>query len=234
MSKYFFSVTINMYFLALLLSAASGATCPLWSCSTSLATGVCVEYQDSSTYLVNYNGCPSSAPYCNYESVLSWIPNAFSGYTWSCETTNTTDYWTVPSSSNYLACKPKYYNKNLASGSHPKECSTIGSTDSNCILKDGSYSECKCGLNGKAYCVPEPSSEAFSDYWTQCCTINCGHMDTFKHYLYWYLKMEYYVEYISGYSCTKIFTQFSDIDNLDYVGDGAIGLLMGLGAVILL
>mmetsp|Transcript_170 Transcript_170/g.143 ORF Transcript_170/g.143 Transcript_170/m.143 type:complete len:86 (+) Transcript_170:404-661(+) len=84
------------------------------------------------------------------------------------------------------------------------------------------------------YCVPDLNSDTFDEYWNQCCDIGCGVLDTFKHYLFWYLKYNYYVEYISGYSCTKIFSQLSDIDNLDYVGSGAKEVLLGLAGLYLL
>lgn len=218
----------------LLLPLALASVCPKYKCSDDVPEGACVQFSTSEIYLVNTSPCPDTAPYCNLVTVKDWVQTAFVNNTYACEVTNTTDYWTEPGTDDYLVCQKKSYDKDLASGSHPKECSTAGWADTDCSLVDGTISECRCGLNGKSYCLPDISSSAFDDYWTQCCDVGCGHLDSFEHYLFWYLKQTYFVDYISGYSCSKIFSQLKDIDTLDYIGSGAAELAIGLAALTLL
>ena len=52
----------------------------------------------------------------------------------------------------------------LAAGTHPKQC--VDSSD--CATLGNSTTECKCGMLGKAYCIPAWGSNAFDDYWEDC------------------------------------------------------------------
>lgn len=220
---------MHLALLFLLTTTATSDTCYTYTCSDVLSDSICVKLSDNYEIAMNGNGCPDSTPYCSLDDVKDWVGTAALNAQFPCSATNTTDYWDVPSDRNYLVCGSRYFKKDLASGSHPKLCES----KLDCVLEDGTFNECECGLNGEKYCVPHLHSDVFDGYWSQCCSIGCGVLDTFEHYLFWTLKYTYYVDYISGYSCSKIFTELQDIMTLDYDYSEASLIVISLLAITL-
>ena len=154
---------------------------------------------------LNSNGCPSKSICSLEKALIEYALNPESG-SYSCEPSSSSD-----STSGYNYCgKDSDYKKSLKSGSFPKECFKAGNSDENCLLDDGSYLECRCGLQSKLYCSPNPDSEVFDDYWSKCededYVVKAGF------YNYYKTLFEYYVEYNSALSCSKsLFKEFSVI-----------------------
>jgi hypothetical protein len=199
-----------MKLLLVLLSLA--AACPTYTCA-DLDSGVCSTYTSQNEYSINKNPCPSSS-YCGYEDFVSWQSTNLVGEVLSCSSTDSGAV-AADTGSVYL-CGTRIDSRDLVDGSYPKVCDSYV----DCKLNDGSYSECECGMDGKAYCVPDINSETFDDYWKECWADNYGRLDNYKHWAYWELKSTYYVPYTSAYSCAhNLFSEFIQIDDYDYIGD---------------
>lgn len=217
-------------FTFLLLSpllTRSQTTCPSYQCS-SLESSICMSWSKGIISL-NSNGCPSKSICSLEKAMIEYALNPESG-SYSCETSSSSD-----SISGYNYCgKDSKYKKSLKSGSFPKECSIAGYSDENCLLDDGSYLECRCGLQSKLYCNPNPDSEVFDDYWSKCddedYVVKAGF------YNYYKTLYEFYVEYHSALSCSKsLFKEFSVISaKVPSSDSGMQGLVVSFGIFLVM
>lgn len=92
--------------------------------------------------------------------------------------------------------------KDLAEGSHPKKCEI----SKDCLLEDGSRTECICGFDGKAYCQPHPFSNEFEGFWKDL--KEKGKM-TRELYDDWIIAYKYYVPRMSSDECAENFSQIA-------------------------
>lgn len=115
----------------------------------------------------------------------------------------------------------------LEEGSHPKLCSG----DSDCITKGGWRTECRCGLDGYYYCVPEKSSAALDGYWKECDYMknrtNDATVDSrVKEYYDFYTH--YYVEIVSAPDCLeRLLLEFKILGELEEFMNGSRGVVIG-------
>lgn len=131
--------------------------CPIWVCDT-LPDLTCGSVVGNIVYL-NEKGCAWEA--CNKVYV-------YNEYLKMNETSAfipciTDPYYTAvyPETVNYYVdCPIQNSDANLANGTDPKICLT----DDDCLLQDGTKSECVCGMDGNYYCAPDISSELFGDF----------------------------------------------------------------------
>jgi hypothetical protein len=210
-------------FVCLLGLSVVVRSCPTLKCSTSLSYGVCAVYETDSSYQVSSSRCESGS-YCTVEDFEHWRDYAYLDPTLLCttDTENVVDF----EAQNGVNCSSRDQNKDLASGSSPKQCEQSDSYSSECETEDGDSGYCECGYDGKAYCRPDFSSDSYDDYWDEC-QDNGGKLDSSKHAAFWYLKYTYYVKYISAYSCAhNLFYEFVQLDEYDYIGDSALLLTL--------
>ena len=95
-------------------------------------------------------------------------------------------------------------------GSHPKTCNS----NNDCVLIDGSFSECKCGLsqNGFSYCeISEGDDEALLVHNTACAK------DVNK--FVWYLMRQEFFVYLQDRPICAGFV-FEDLAAIDYLYSG--------------
>lgn len=140
----------------LLFNLSWAANCPNYECDRDLASGVCIRFVAGKNYLVNDSICPSGT-YCSYANVQNWSITHKEGDEYICRVTDDI-VLEDPTDINMRNCGSREEDKDLASGSHPKECEDVSTESTDCLLKDGTYSPCVCGINAKAYCVPDKSS----------------------------------------------------------------------------
>lgn len=207
------------------------SACPEWSCSDDLNANVCAKYVDSMNIHINYDTCTTGG--CSFSEVLAWSNTAERDDTYLC---NTDDVWTQEEStdSTLLNCYATQVSKDLAEGTYPKQCENVGDEDENCKLEDDTYGECECGLDGRAYCVPDKSSEIYEDYIDEC-KDNDWKLESWDHYWFWYLKRTHYIDYITAYTCSRaIFEEFKAIDDLDYTDNHGVFLALGFALLSLI
>jgi hypothetical protein len=198
------------FFFHLLTTLCFSLDCLTWHCS-DLEIGTCALRRDS-TILVNTHYCAGNQV-CQLQEILS---------------SNTTDLFQC--TEKRLALEPlvpdyslvrdilnkdyclKELDKDLESGSHPKECER----DSDCMLKDGSYSHCVCGFN-KGYCRPEWSSSYFDEWLNNCSQeleITLKLKDFFNVFVYYpYLVSMHDIE---GDCLSAAFTDLWDLEEVFY------------------
>lgn len=172
--------------LSLLLSHASAADCPVVVCA-DIADNSCAEIVGTTVHLRSKH-CDTTT-YCNLTAVLQSSGNQVI----PCLAFN--DSETIYDDNDYRDCGKRIYGRNLASGRHPKVCSS----ENDCVLEDGTKSSCQCGVNGFAYCAPDLNSRLFNQYWSNC----LANADTVyrNDYYYWTWYLQYYPLIVSAPSC---------------------------------
>jgi hypothetical protein len=194
---------MNYFYLLLFIVKAS--VCPSYQCS-ELPETICMSWSEGVIFL-NSKGCPSKNVCSLQKAMIDYALNPQSG-SYSCESSGSSD---VVTGYNYCG-KDLKYKKKLRKGDFPKECSQEGFSDQSCLLEDGSFLECRCGMQSKLFCSPNPDSEVFEDYWKECENDDfIVEAEFFNYYKTWF---EYYVEYQSAATCAKgLFKEFSIISS---------------------
>ncbi|OMJ88985.1 hypothetical protein SteCoe_8899 [Stentor coeruleus] len=178
------------------------------------------------SFTFNSNGCPTNYVCSLTKAMISYNLSPESG-SYFCESI---DIYTTATGYSYCG-QDLLYRKLLKTGSFPKQCTNQGFSDSDCMLEDGTIVECKCGFDSGLYCRPNPNSEVFSNFWSECdSNDNVVTADFYEYYKTYY---DYYVEYKTSLSCTtELFKEFSVISGkitastgISY-GLGMIGILM--------
>jgi hypothetical protein len=109
-----------------------------------------------------------------------------------------------------ITCETRNPNRSLVEGSNPKQCST----DQDCELADGSFAQCNCGLNGNAYCRPDPSSSVFDAYW-EGCEEEWGELSKYDTFTYAAMMSSFYSAQVEPVTCAKdIFMELLLIEDL--------------------
>lgn len=210
----------KLYFI-LVMIVGCWSECIKWSCTYALEENECVQYADKFNIHVNYKKCIHGG--CSYSNVTEWALTAKRGDIYYC---STGDLWDEenPTDLSNMECGSRNENKDLKEGSYPKKCTKISGENDSCVLSDGTFNECECGLNGNSYCVPDESSEIYDEYWDEC-SDNDGKLKDWSHYLFWQLKKLNYINYITAYTCSRdIFEEFKKLDDLDYTDDYSVFL----------
>ena len=141
-------------------------------------------------------------------------------------TTTDTNATAITTTTTYN-CSARSDQKNLQSGSYPKECTSAD----DCLLEDGTANECVCGADGKQYCRPDINSDVFDDFWQLC---EDGKMNSTS-YSNWEIYNEYYVFVESAPSCMEdIFPELITANAAEsYASDESeFGMLLGLSGLI--
>ena len=218
---------------------AQAATCNTYYCG-ALESGMCARVLDG-VVTINNSTCPDGT-YCSLVDTTSWVTQTLVGYTISSMSYNyvykcqTGAYDLKPTNPDYLSCPARPLRKDLSNGSFPQQCTTLGWNSPECQLLDLTFSECACGLDGKSYCVPSIGASIYDNYWEECTTTAFrGSIASLSHWVFWTLKMQYYLQYMTGYSCAhKVFAEFQKIDDLQYTSSGLKLALSGLALVALI
>lgn len=206
-------------FTCLLAVGLAQGTCPSYQCGT-LGENVCMTWSNGKIVL-NSSGCSSKFVCSLSQALTSYALSPLSGSFMCHSPTDGT------SNSGYNYCGDDIsYKKSLKKGSFPKECFKAGFSDYNCLVDDGSYLECRCGMQGKLFCNPSPSSDEFQNFWDECEKNDyVVKAEFFKYYQTYY---EFFVEYESALECSVgLFSEFGIISN-DVPGSGSGGNWIGV------
>lgn len=162
-----------------------------------LQAGICI-YTDSTQIIINENSCPTGQN-CSFHDLEQSVTNFTRFESYNCKilndtyTNNTTISLEDSRNPDQFICGTRYPNKNLQEGSHPKKCLNV----KDCMLEDGSLTECLCSPNGNKYCKPHHYSDAYDDFWKLC---EEGEM--IKGYYYnWTILEKYYVYLVEHPAC---------------------------------
>lgn len=129
--------------LAVLLGLAGA--CPVYQCQ-QMSRGVCAEVVDG-VVTVNSIGCPARE-YC-FLSLLQEGAALVTKSTLLCAELAPLRYFNFGGEENQ--CQSRDPLARLSEGVHPKLC-TQPESDPACLLANGDYAACDCGLDGQKYC----------------------------------------------------------------------------------
>ena len=162
---------LKMFLILTTVSLATALNCIVWECGERNDLQECARWDsDNGKIILNEDGCKDGF-FCRTETVINWAYNGtITDDELLCEGEG--DIGEEDESANVYSdfddedetCPVRDANDELASGVHPKLC--IDNSD--CLTKGNSTTECKCGMNGNAYCIPAWGSSAFEEYWTEC------------------------------------------------------------------
>lgn len=211
---------LNFIFLSFISETFSQSECPVYECA-ALGENICITWTKDAIQL-NSNGC--TAKYvCSLEKALKSYALSPDSGSYSCQpSSEATSY------SGYNYCGDDIsYKKTLKTGSFPKECYKAGYSDYNCLVEDGSYLECRCGMKGKLYCNPNPSSDEFQNFWDEC--KKNDYIVTAGFFHYYQTLYQFFVEYNSGVECANgLFSEFGVIrSNAPSSGSGSYLIMLG-------
>ena len=206
-------------FACLLGVGLTQSTCPSYQCE-SLKENVCMSWSKGRISL-NSNGCPLKYVCSLSLALTSYALSPESG-TYMCQSASE---GTLTTGYNYCGDDIPY-KKSLLKGSFPKECFKAGYSDYNCLVDDGSYLECRCGMQGKLFCNPGPSSDQFQNFWDEC--EKNDYVVKAKFFQYYQTYYEFFVEYESALECSiGLFSEFGIIRS-DVPGSGSGGMWIGV------
>jgi len=179
--------------ISLLLVGCYAIDCVPYECIT-LGSNICAR-KSYQTVMINSESCQPGFR-CSLQEVKNWHFTAEIDSLMQCEgDVVNPDY--ERENYDYL-CGERKPKKEFASGNLPKECNS----NTDCLLEDGTYTECICGLDGKAYCVPSWDSSAFEDFWSLC-----DQGIQFKDLYYWVLYKRNYPSFVSRVDCSLMLFQ---------------------------
>lgn len=168
---------------------AVAMTCPVVVCE-DLADNTCAQVSSDVIKLRSHH-CMTTT-YCNLTNVL----NVIGEQVVPCE--SFADSEIIYDDNDYRDCGIRIPHRNLVLGTYPKICTS----DNDCLLQDGTVTPCKCGINGKAYCVPDLSSNLLNQYWKKCESPYPEKNVVYRNdYYYWMWFFEYYPLIVSAPSC---------------------------------
>ena len=188
--------------------------CPKYSCDASLGSNVCASYVAGSAFKLNSNGCLSNYA-CSAIAVGLWAElintsSASSSSSYSCVAVTTSGTSNAPFTS--MSCGTKLPNKNFKSGQTVISCAS----DSDCVLVDGTYSNCMCVFksDGTGICEASTSNDqVYGGYWTACGTSNT--ITDEDSAAYWVFYMLYWEYTQSTVGCMDIFLETEALKDLE-------------------
>jgi len=171
------------------LLSATAIVCPTVLCE-EMTDNTCAQVYSDVIKLRSHH-CLTTT-YCNLTAVLSVVGQLVV----PCE--SFADSEIIYDDNDYRDCGLRVPKRNLVVGAYPKVCDS----DSDCLLQDGAVTACKCGLNGKAYCVPDLSSSLLNQYWKKCESPYPEKNVVYRNdYYYWMWYLEFYPLIVSAPSC---------------------------------
>lgn len=151
--------------LVLLLAVGGGEECRPFVCK-SAALGTCATLTSS---YISIQPCPGDLTCDYFSSILPYLN--YTDYTAYCQHDSEREHpFTIKGmidivdtvcNSGVTSSTPR-----LVEQSTFKECVQ----DQECLLTNGSYTACACGLNGKRYCRYGPGDEVFVNLTNAACT----------------------------------------------------------------
>lgn len=192
--------------LLLLLIARAWALlpdCPVATCA-SIGYDICASFEGSELYLNTVN-CTETM-HCSLYTTLHWV---------QLRTEAGDDVGTLPCqeaafmpaealySATEVTCGQRDTMQVLKEGSNPKVCEDT--TD--CALSNGEFSNCVCGMDGKAYCEATWGSQVMDGFWNEC--NNATSLIDSDRYQYWREYLRAYVPSASKPTCASgLFDEF--------------------------
>jgi hypothetical protein len=155
--------------------------------------------------MLNNNVCPKGMT-CRLPSMYLWNEIAITGMMLPCE-----EALTKESCSNHSELHAKLDAQTAVS----LRALTLNSAAliKNCELADGSFAQCNCGLNGNAYCRPDPSSSVFDA--TGKGVRRSGELSNYDTFTYAAMMSSFYSAQVEPVTCAKdIFMELLLIDDL--------------------
>lgn len=163
--------------------------CIDYSCET-LQSNQCAFKLSSEQVILNDDQCEDGFS-CSLEDLVPWAESSEGGYL-GCRSEEDLSLY---KESNFQ-CGVKLPNKNLYIDSFPKLCLS----EDDCLLEDGTYAECGCGMDGRSYCKASIHSDVFDDYWDEC---DNGVMEDEDEVVWWTIYTEYYLLTLGQPDCAE-------------------------------
>lgn len=201
--------------------------CPLYTCA-NLPSNICAQYMGDSHFQLNYNHC-LQGHWCSALSTREWAetftanPGLTLNSTYYCSPTVVDLAGTIRSQFRGYDCGSKKPGQTFKSGQIVNSCTT----DTDCELSDGSFSECMCVFksDGTGVCTAtKDNDQVFPEFWDECGDSN--YIDSLKAAYFWVFYL-YFWEYTkSTVPCVHVFMEIGDLNDLyvDYIGAGALGI----------
>ena len=168
--------------LTLFPLVSSTLSCGYASCGQTEAN-VCAKKLTADGFMITSQGCTTGME-CSAHDVMSWWELGLSGDTLLCMGTAQL----MNSTGNSTTCLARQTSKSFKSGAALVFCTT----DSDCLLEDLQYNanSCQCALraDGRGVCQPDPSSNLFWEYWSDCGSSNT--ISDEKEVAYWMYYMQ--------------------------------------------
>jgi hypothetical protein len=177
-------------------SNSSSPSCTNYVCSIMEETTCARKYIDRTE--LNSAFCPIGQS-CDLSRVADWDKNSSPGSILECDDLPYSDSYNR-GEYNY-SCGDDKKNRELKDGEHPKKCLE----DSDCMLQDGTYTECSCGFGHDRYCTPAWDSSVFDGFRNKCEEGWLSYDDLY----YWILVKQYYAYTIDTPECAEwLITEF--------------------------
>ena len=215
------SVILLLIIPAFTASSSNSPSCTRYVCSVMDETTCARKYVDRTE--LNSAYCPVDQS-CDFAELIDWNLNSSPGETLKCKDL---PYSEIYNRGEYeYSCGNLKPNRELMEGNHPKICLE----DSDCMLQDGSNTECSCGFGYDRYCTPAWDSSAFDEFRSKC----EGWL-SYDDLYYWILVKEYYAYTIGTPECAEwLITEFITMN--EYKGQTrpvANGVILGLNIVLI-
>lgn len=206
----------------LLFSSAASIICPAFDCDT-LDSNVCASEISDDNFKINANGCETGYS-CKGTIVLLWSEKEI-------YETNTTLFCEPGSSFSTLnSFYPKTYQESCLAhdpnkmfkngGGFVKSCSS----DLDCELVDGTYSECMCTFksDNTGICLSSVELEDWlGDDYVRDCRDN-GFIEDRNTALYWMTYRFAWIYSLGSLSCVNFFSEIDSLQELqDQITTGA-------------
>jgi len=128
-----------------------------------------------------------------------------------------------------IACPSRILNSDLIGFSSTQNLLRCGSSQ-DCILENGSETDCVCGLDGNSYCLPHSSSAVFDAFWEEC--DRWGNFSRYKYWKRWVYFSSYYVMWATSANLTCVKQTIMEIEAILEEIDSAelliVSFLLGL------
>ena len=128
-----------------------------------------------------------------------------------------------------IACPSRILNSDLIGFSPSHNLLRCGSSQ-DCILENGSETDCVCGLDGNSYCLPHSSSAVFDEFWKEC--DRWGNFSRYKYWKKWVYYSSYYVMWATSFNLTCVMQTMMEIEAILKGIDSAelliVSFLLGL------
>lgn len=230
------SVIMKAVLGCVFLSLTAAATCPIYTCSDTLAATTCVSWTSLNTFAINSVGCKAGY-HCSVFDATTWAKN-YSGlgglnafYACSVDSTETQGSDSGQEGEwAYVDCYPRDANKGFANGATVVVCQD----SSDCLLMDGTKTTCGCTLRPDSFgiCDPDPRNEqVFSGYWSDCGSDN--QLTDEDAYNYWTLYMQLWRFQQSSLACVEVFREWKMLSDALDAYEFALTFSLGLLPLIL-